>query len=74
LSGYGEHQELRSTGGNNMNEKFEQLKCMIEYSRNIEPDQLYSEVVEAYEKGEIDCREYIVLYELFKNTTGDYAC
>jgi hypothetical protein len=47
---------------------------MIEYSKNKEPDQLYFEVVEAYEKGEIDCREYIVLYELFKNTTGGFAC
>lgn len=49
-----------------MSIRFEELKCKIDYSRDNETEDLYFEVVDAYEKGEINCNEYVELYDAFK--------
>lgn len=47
-----------------MSSKFAELKRKIEKCNNINLYDLLGEIVEAYEKGEIESREYIALYEL----------
>ena len=48
---------------NGISKKFTELKRKIEVGYGINLYDLLGEIVEAYEKGEIDCREYIQLYE-----------
>lgn len=56
-----------------MNVRFEELRSKIERNMNKESEDLYFEVVDAYEKGEIDCNEYLMLYDAFKLSTKNYA-
>jgi hypothetical protein len=50
---------------NGISKKFTELKRKIEKGYDINLYDLLGEIVEAYEKGEIDCREYTQLYEFF---------
>lgn len=50
-----------------MSGKFTEFKRIIEKYKGIDFYDLLGEIVRAYEKGEIDCNEYIQLYELLED-------
>ncbi|MGI6778571.1 MAG: hypothetical protein ACOX7R_11355 [Acetivibrionales bacterium] len=56
-----------------MSTKYEELKTKIERIREDESGDLYFEVVDAYEKGEIDCNQYVELYDAFKISVRNFA-
>lgn len=49
--------------GVEMSKRFTELKRKLEKGYGINLYDFLGEIVDAYEKGEIDCREYIQLYE-----------